>query len=122
MEESGDLLDLDQSLIMPPEVVESLRNVTSIGEKVYLEYLLKRIITQEVAFMAPIKQCRLKLFKYGLSVASEEAIEDVWKTTVSIESTLEKGKMQQQHIKAMRKYLEFKQVHCRERQTVHISG
>ena len=31
MEDSGDLIDLDQSIIMPPDVVENVRKVKDIG-------------------------------------------------------------------------------------------
>lgn len=67
LEESGDLLDLDQSIIMPDEVVQNVRNVKTIGAKMYQEFLQKRIVTQEVAFTAPIHQCKLKLFKSALT-------------------------------------------------------
>lgn len=67
LEESGDLLDLDQSIIMPLEVVKNVRNVIEIGTKMYMEFLQKRIMTQEVPFTAPIQQCRLRLFNSALT-------------------------------------------------------
>ena len=67
LEESGELLDLDQSIIMPAEVVENVRNVTTIGDRKYKEFLQKRILTQEVAFTAPVQKCKLKLFKSAIS-------------------------------------------------------
>lgn len=67
LEESGELLDLDQSIIMPAEVEENVRNVITMGAKRYKEFLQKRILTQEVAFTAPIQQCKLKLFKSDLT-------------------------------------------------------
>lgn len=67
MEDSGDLLDLDESMIMPPDVVDNVRKVQDIGMKIYNEFVDKRIRSQEEAFTAPIPHTRLKLFKARLS-------------------------------------------------------
>lgn len=42
-EDSGQLIDLDQSVIMPIEVVESIKNAKPIGEQKYRDFLSKRI-------------------------------------------------------------------------------
>ena len=67
LDESGELFDLDQSVIMPQEVVDCVRNVQTIGEKLYQDFLDKRICKGEVAFSAPMQQCKLKLFQHGLT-------------------------------------------------------
>lgn len=63
MEDSGDLLDLDESVIMPQDVVDNVRKVKDIGSKRYQEFVDKRIRSQEEAFTAPVTHTRLKLFK-----------------------------------------------------------
>ena len=65
MEESGDLLDLDESSVMPPHVVENIRKVKDIGFIRYKAFVEKRVTSQ--AFTAPITQTRLKLFKASLA-------------------------------------------------------
>ena len=67
MEESGDLLDLDESIVMPPHVVENVRKVKDIGFIRYKAFVEKRVMSQEEAFTAPITQTRLKLFKVSLA-------------------------------------------------------
>lgn len=65
LDEKPERVDLDESIIMPPEVLEDVRNVKVIGERIYQEFQQKRIFTQDEAFTAPLKRCRLRLFKYG---------------------------------------------------------
>ena len=67
LEDSGDLIDLDQSIIMPQEVINNIRNIYSTGEKQYQEYIDKRITSQENAFTATIKRNNLTLFKYAVN-------------------------------------------------------
>lgn len=67
LEESGELLDLDESLVMPPYVVDNVRNVKDIGMQRYRAFLDKRVTSQEEAFTAPIKLTQLKLFKASLA-------------------------------------------------------
>lgn len=67
MEDSGDLLDLDESIVMPPDVVDSVREVKNIGMKRYTVFVDKRVRSQEEAFTAPIPLTRLKLFKAPIS-------------------------------------------------------
>lgn len=67
LEDSGELLDLDQSVIMPPDVVDNVRKVKDIGLEKYTTYVNKRIISQEEAFTAPIPHVKLKLFKNALT-------------------------------------------------------
>ena len=63
MEDSGDLLDLDKSIVMPPYVVDNVRRVMDIGMKRYKAFIDKLVRSQEEAFIAPIPLTRLKLFK-----------------------------------------------------------
>lgn len=67
MEDSGYLLDLDESVIMPPYVVDNVREVKDIGMKRYTAFVDKRVRSQEEAFTAPIPHTKLKLFKAPLS-------------------------------------------------------
>ena len=67
MEDSGELLDLDESLVMPPEVVDNVRKVKDIGMQRYRAYVDKRVRSQEEAFNVPIRLTRLKLFKASFS-------------------------------------------------------
>ncbi|XP_051797479.1 uncharacterized protein LOC127531687 [Acanthochromis polyacanthus] len=64
MEDSG---DLDESVVMPPDVVHSVREVKNIGMKRYTVFVDKRVRSQEEAFTAPIPLTRLKLFKAPFS-------------------------------------------------------
>ena len=67
MEDSGELLDLDQSLIMPPDVVDNVRKVKDIGLQRYKAFVDKRSMSQEDAFPEPLPHIKLKLFKASLS-------------------------------------------------------
>ena len=67
LEDSGELLDLDQSVIMPPDVVDSVRKVKDIGLQRYTVFVNKQVSSQEEAFTAPIHKTNLKLFKSSLS-------------------------------------------------------
>ena len=66
-EESGELLDLDQSIVMPTDVVENVRKVKDIGLKKYQAFVDKRICSQEETFTTPIPHTKLKLFKASLA-------------------------------------------------------
>jgi hypothetical protein len=72
LEESSDLLDLDESIIMPAEVVDNVRNVITIGEKLYWNFLQKRVFTQEEAFTTTITQGRLKFFKSSMTAPQSQ--------------------------------------------------
>ena len=67
LEDSGQMLDLDQSIIMPPEVVDNMRDAENIGKQLYDSFLHKRILTQEEAFTDPLPKRNLKLFKAHLA-------------------------------------------------------
>ena len=67
LEDSGELLDLDQSIFMPPNVVDNVRKVKDIGLQLYTTFLNKRVSTQEEAFAATLHKTNLKLFKSSLS-------------------------------------------------------
>lgn len=60
---SGELVDLDESVVMPSEVVENVRKVELIGHERYKIFLDKRIHYQEKAFTGPIAQIKLQFFK-----------------------------------------------------------
>ena len=66
-EDSGRLLDLHQSILMPSDVVDNVRIVKDIGLQQYTIFLNKRVSTQEEAFTATLHKFNLKLFKASLS-------------------------------------------------------
>ena len=66
LEDSGEMLDLDQSLVMPTDVVNDMRRVKDIGLQLYTTFLNNRIRSQKEAFTARIQKTNLKLFKYSL--------------------------------------------------------
>ena len=67
LEDSGELLDMDQSIFMPPDVVDNVRKVKDIGLQLYTTFLNKRVNTQKQAFTATLHKTNLKLFKSCLS-------------------------------------------------------
>ena len=67
LEDTGDLIDLDQSIIMPFEVVNSMRNIEETGQELYSSFLNKRICSQEETFTATMSKSNIKLFKTQLS-------------------------------------------------------
>ena len=67
LEDSGELLDLDQSIFMPPDMVDNVRKVKDIRLQLYTTFLNKRVSTQEEAFTATLHKTNLKLFKSCLS-------------------------------------------------------
>ena len=66
LEDSGEMLDLDQSLDIPPDVVKDMRRVKDIGLQLHTSFLNNRIRSQKEAFTARIQKTNLKLFKYSL--------------------------------------------------------
>ena len=67
MEDSGELLDMDQAIFIPPDVVDNVRKVKNIGLERYKAFVDKRIYSQEEAFTATIPHTKLKLFTSSLS-------------------------------------------------------
>ena len=63
LEDSGYLLDLDESVVMPQDVVNNMRMVKDLGAERYKAFVDKRVRSQEEAFTAPITLTRLKVFK-----------------------------------------------------------
>lgn len=66
LEESGALLDLDQSILVSQDIVSNVRKIKEIGLERYKAFVDNRIISQEKAFTAPIPNTKLKLFKASL--------------------------------------------------------
>ena len=67
LEDSGELLDLDQSIFMPPDVVDNVRKMKYIGLQLYTSFLNKQVSTQEEAFTATLRKTNLKVLKSSLS-------------------------------------------------------
>ena len=67
LETSGKLFDLKDNVIMPEEVVDSVANLESVGQKKYEQFIKERIIDQTKPVSSPIKHSGLKFFRYGLS-------------------------------------------------------
>ena len=64
LEDSGELLDLDQLIFMPPDVVDNVRKVNDIGFQLYTTFLNKRVSSQEEAFNATLHEANLKNSKW----------------------------------------------------------
>ena len=67
LEDSGELLDLDQSIFMPTDVVDNVRKVKGIGFQLYTTFLNKRVSSLEEAFTATLHKSNLKSFQASLS-------------------------------------------------------
>ena len=52
--DSSELLDLDQSIFMPPDVIYNVRKVKDIGFKLNTTFLKKRVSSQEKAFTSTL--------------------------------------------------------------------
>ena len=63
LEESGELYELDGSIIMPPEVIENIRRIKDIGKAKYDSFVKLRIESQQDSFTSTLSQTNLKLFK-----------------------------------------------------------
>ena len=61
------MIDLDQSLIMPPEVDKTMRDIEKVGTQLFASFMQKRIMSQEESFTATIPRTNMKLFKTCLS-------------------------------------------------------
>lgn len=59
---------------MPDEVVESISNIESIGQKKYELFVKERLVDQTKPVSDPIKHSGLKLFKYGLAKTKTKAL------------------------------------------------
>ena len=68
LEDSGELLDLNRSIFMSPDVVDNVRKVKDIGLQLYTTFFNKRVSTQEDAFTATLHKTNLKLFKVSKGV------------------------------------------------------
>lgn len=67
MEDSIELLDLDQSLLITPDVVNNVRKVKDIGIQRYKAFVKKSVSSQEEAFTASMPHTKLNLCKASLS-------------------------------------------------------
>ena len=47
LEDIGEMLDLDQSLVIPPHVVNNMRKVKDIGLQLYTEFLNNQIFLKQ---------------------------------------------------------------------------
>ncbi|ELT87138.1 hypothetical protein CAPTEDRAFT_197554 [Capitella teleta] len=71
LEESADLLDLDQSIIMPDDVINNVRKISSFGRELYNKFLNERVFDQKVPFNETLKEVNLRLFKDVLKSKSK---------------------------------------------------
>ena len=62
LETSGKLFDLKDRIIMPDEVVESIKNLESVGQKKYKLFFKERLVDQTRPVSDPIKHSWLKFF------------------------------------------------------------
>ncbi|ELU13546.1 hypothetical protein CAPTEDRAFT_218243 [Capitella teleta] len=71
LEESADLLDLDQSIMMPDDVINNVRKISSFGRELYNKFLNERVFDQKVPFNETLKEVNLRLFKDVLKSKSK---------------------------------------------------
>jgi len=72
MEDSGELLDMDQAIFIPPDVVDNVRKVKNIGLERYKAFVDKRIYSQEEAFTATIPPYQAEIVHvFALSTTPE---------------------------------------------------
>lgn len=64
LEDSGDLVSLGSSCIMPKEVVETVKTIKDVGEKQFRNFITDRIETQSVPWTSTIHLNKLPLFAY----------------------------------------------------------
>ena len=89
LETSGLLYDLNESIVMPEEVVENVRQFKSMGKGKFEEYLQSRINSQTNAFTDTIKKSSLMLFKKALESK---------KPTKTVKSVVAERKQQQARV------------------------
>lgn len=103
------------------EVEAALKGCGTVDSIHKKEALVKQEWTQSIATVARliserIERCTLKDTPFRvLPAATTEDIDHVWTAALTIDTTLERDKLQQQFVKKKNKYLEFKVQHCRER-------
>jgi hypothetical protein len=61
LDDSCDLVDLDESIVMSAKVRENVQNIKVIGWQKYEEFTRKRIGSNEEAFTAPIHQTKMEV-------------------------------------------------------------
>ena len=66
LETSGLLYELNESIVMPEEVVKNVRNIRSYGEGRFEEFLKLRVNSQGLKYTDPITNSNLVLFKQAL--------------------------------------------------------
>ena len=64
LEDSGDLVSLGSSCIMPKEDVETVKTIKDVGEKQFRSFITDRIETQRVPWTSTIHLNKLPLFSY----------------------------------------------------------
>ena len=64
LEDTGDLVSLGSSCIMPKEVVETVKTIKDVGEKQFRSFITDRIETQRVPWTSTIHLNKLPLFSY----------------------------------------------------------
>ena len=66
LEDSGLLISLDTSRVMTTNVVDSVKQLYTIGRERYETFWRQRILSQEVAWTATIPQAKLQLMSYNV--------------------------------------------------------
>ena len=88
-EKSGLLYELNESIVMPEEVVESVRQLKTIGEAKFQSYLDMRINSQAEFFTDTVSRNDLQLFRKAL---------DTKKPKQSVKSVVSERKQQQARV------------------------
>lgn len=79
LEDTGELYDLDESIVMAAEVVDNVRKVEDIGKKKYRDFVDKRIYSRKEPFTATMTLTKLKLFKSAKTQSIKKSELNVYK-------------------------------------------
>ena len=70
-EDSGNLIQLDSSTVMPEEVVNAIKTVESVGIKQYKDFVAQRLETSSKPWSATISKNKLPLMNHKEKVANK---------------------------------------------------
>ena len=89
MEESGELMDYENHIIiMPEEVIMDVREAENIGKKLYQKFLDNRVHSEQEPFTASLSRTKLKLLNHDNKLASQKRAKSMAKTSQQIGTQL----------------------------------
>ena len=111
-------LERTQSTEEVEKVLTSCSGIQDIRKKENIKQSWDQSLTEVKDVMQTrLSRCILKEKPFLLlAPALDEDIDKVWQTVTEIDPSVEKTKLQKQHLQGKRRYQDFKKEHCRERQ------